>query len=207
MENKDKDYLEQVYSLSTPAETRALYDEWAETYDAEIMDNGYATPLRVARALAAQVKNLDRPVLDFGCGTGLCGAALIQSGFTAIDGADLSADMLAEARAKGVYRDLWQVHAGSDLPFDPGDYAAITAAGVIGSGAAPPETLDLLLDNLAPGGLLAFSFNDHALDDPEYEGRLRRAVEDGIVQILFQEHGPHLPAIGLNATVYVIEKA
>lgn len=203
----ENEYLPKVYNLSTPEETRLLYDEWAGSYDAEIMENGYATPLRVARALAAQLKNLDRPVLDFGCGTGLSGAALIQTGFTAVDGADLSADMLAEAREKGVYRDLWQVHAGSDLPFDPGDYVAITASGVIGSGAAPGETFDLLLDALAPHGLLAFSFNDHALRDPDYEGRLRSAIESGAAQVLFQEHGEHLPGIGLGATVYVIEKA
>lgn len=203
----ENEYLPKVYNLSTPEETRLLYDEWADSYDTEIMENGYATPLRVARALAAQLKNLDRPVLDFGCGTGLSGAALIQTGFTAVDGADLSADMLAEAREKGVYRDLWQVHAGSDLPFDPGDYGAITASGVIGSGAAPGETFDLLLDALAPHGLLAFSFNDHALTDPDYEGRLRSAIESGAVHVLFQEHGDHLPGIGLGATVYVIEKA
>jgi predicted TPR repeat methyltransferase len=203
----DKDYLDKVYTLTSPDETRQLYDEWADTYDDELIENGYATPHRVARALAAQVRNLDRPVLDFGCGTGLSGAALIHAGFTSVDGADLSPDMLAKAREKGVYRDLWQVYPGNDLPFDPGRYIAITAAGVIGSGAAPPETFDLLLDNLAPRGLLAFSFNDHALSDPAYEGRLNKAVDSGTAQILFREHGPHVPAIGLDATVYVLQKS
>ncbi|WP_172295082.1 class I SAM-dependent methyltransferase [Pseudoruegeria sp. HB172150] len=203
----DKTYLDKVYDLSTPDETRALYDQWSDSYDDEVLENGYVTPIRVARALAAQVKNLDRAVLDFGCGTGLSGAALIQTGFTTVDGADLSAEMLTEAREKGVYRDLWQVHPGGELPFDPGRYHAITASGVIGSGAAPPETFDLLMENLAPQGLLAFSFNDHTLSDPEYEGRMRSWIEEGKAHVLFQEHGDHLPKIGLKATVYVLEKA
>lgn len=203
----NKKYLEKVYRAHSTDETRVLYDEWAETYDDEVLENGYITPARVARALGAQITDFNRPILDFGCGTGLSGAALIQAGFTAIDGADLSADMLAQAREKQAYRDLWQVHPGSDLPFDPGKYHAITASGVIGSGAAPGETLDLLLNALNPRGLLAFSFNDHTLDDPDYEGRLHAAIEQGRAHVLFQEYGDHLPRIGMGATVYVLEKA
>ncbi len=201
-----KTFLDNVHSLETPEEIRTHYDAWAESYDDEVIDNGYATPMRVARALAAQIQNLDLSILDFGCGTGLSGAALIQAGFTAIDGADLSAEMLAQARDKGVYRDVWQVHPGGELPFDPGKYNAITAVGVIGSGAAPVEVLDLLIDGLAPGGLLAFSFNDKTLADPAHEARLRQAVEDGKVRIIFQEYGPHLPKFDMNATVYVLQK-
>lgn len=200
-------FLDKVHDLDSPEETRSYYDGWAKTYDAEVLDNGYATPARVARALAAQMQNLDKPILDFGCGTGLSGGALIQAGFTAIDGADLSAEMLAEAREKGIYRDLWQVHPDTDdLPFDPGKYSAMTAIGVIGSGAAPIEVLDLLIDNLAAGGLLGFSFNDRTLADPAYENRLRSAIENGRVHVLFQEYGDHLPKFDMKATVYIIEK-
>lgn len=199
-------YLDKVYDLTTPEETQAFYDAWAETYDQELLSNGYATPLRIARALAAQVHDMNAAVLDFGCGTGLSGGALIQTGFTLIDGADLSADMLAEAREKGVYRDTWQVQPGADLPFEPGKYAAITASGVIGLGAAPPETLPLLIRHLAPGGLLAFSLNDRAFADPAFSGALRDLLDAGTAETLFQEHGLHLPQRDISATVIVLER-
>ena len=49
-----------------------------------------------------------RTVLDLGCGSGLCGA-LIAPHADAIHGVDVSAAMLEQARALGVYREL--VHA------------------------------------------------------------------------------------------------
>ena len=48
-------------------------------------------------------------VLDFGCGTGLFGQALRLNGFANIDGVDLSADMLAQAKGKNIYASLAQI--------------------------------------------------------------------------------------------------
>jgi predicted TPR repeat methyltransferase len=202
----DDRYLDKVYDLPTIEETRALYDAWSGSYDSEIMENGYATPDRVARALAAQIRNLDAPILDYGCGTGLSGAALIAAGFTAIDGADLSADMLKGAMDKGVYRALWQVQPDGDLPFETGKYHAITATGVIGVGAAPPETFDLLMGALNPGGLLALSLNDHAMAEPAFTARLHDHIFKHQAKLMFEEYGEHLPGIDLKSTVYVLEK-
>ncbi|MGB8621840.1 MAG: methyltransferase type 11, partial [Paracoccaceae bacterium] len=79
--------------------------------------------------------------------------------------------------------------------------------GVISPGAAPAGLLDVALDALAPGGRLAFSFNDHALQDHAYTAALARHLADGSAVKLFEENGPHLPGAGLNSTVYVLEKA
>ena len=196
-------FLSDVYDLSTPDQTRALYDSWSASYDAEIAENGYATPGRVAEALARHAKNPVATILDFGCGTGLSGVALKLAGFAEIDGADLSADMLKGAAAKGVYRKLWQVEPGDPLPTG---YSAITATGVIGVGAAPVQVFDLILDALAPGGLFALSYNDHALADPRFEAKLRQHIDAGNARLLFQEYGTHLPGIDLKSNVYVIEK-
>ena len=130
-------FLDKVYDARDAASTRQLYDEWAATYEAEVAENGYVTPGRCAAALADQMTDLSAPILDFGCGTGLSGLALKTAGFEVIDGVDLSADMLAEARSKGAYRKLSQIEADTPLPHQPSEYAAIAAIGVIGAGAAP----------------------------------------------------------------------
>ncbi len=201
-----KGFLTSVYDLATTDETRDLYDRWSDSYDDEIIENGYVTPERVARALSAQIRDLHAPILDYGCGTGVSGAALIAAGFTTIDGADLSLEMLRQAQDKGIYRETWQVQPDEGLPFEPGKYHAIAAIGVIGVGAAPPETFDLLMHALEPRGLFTFSFNDHALADPAFTTRLNDWIFDEKAKLLFEEHGPHLPGIDLNATVYVLEK-
>lgn len=199
-------YLDKVYAARDPDAVRALYDDWAASYEAEIAENGYATPGRCAEALRNFTDDATRPILDFGCGTGLSGLALKLAGFTTIDGADLSADMLARAEAKGVYRSLAQVEAGRPFAHRPGDYDAIAAIGVIGAGAAPVSVFDAMMHGLARGGRVVLSFNDHALADPAHEAALNEWTDSGHARLLFRDYGPHLPGIGLKANVYVIEK-
>jgi Predicted methyltransferase (contains TPR repeat) len=198
-------FLDKVYAVSGAEATRDLYDAWSASYDAEVSENGYATPSRCADALAQAIEDRSKPILDFGCGTGLSGLALRLSGFTTIDGIDLSAEMLSQAEAKGVYRSLRQVDADAPLT-DTKDYAAITAIGVIGAGAAPLSVLDTLFNALGQSGLLCFSFNDHTLEDPAFEARVTDLVASGKARLLQREYGPHLPKLDLNSAVYVIQK-
>lgn len=200
-------FLDRVYAQATPEETRALYDAWAATYDAEIAQNGYATPGRVADALFRHLPEPDAPILDFGCGTGLGGLALKLAGFSTIDGMDPSPEMLDGARKKGVYRALERLDVQDKAPIAPGAYRAITAIGVIGIGSAPASTFDLLMRALPKGGLLGLSLNDHALSQPQYEGALNQWLDCGAARLLFRKHGPHLPGQNLKSNVYIIEKA
>ncbi|MFT7595269.1 MAG: putative TPR repeat methyltransferase [Paracoccaceae bacterium] len=199
-------FLNQAYGARDPASTRDLYDDWAASYESELGENGYATPGRCAAALRAHLEDPNAPILDFGCGTGLSGLALRLAGFTTIDGLDLSADMLKQAKAKDLYRDLHQIDAGAPLTHTPGTYGAITAIGVIGAGAAPISVFDTLMDGLASGGRFVLSFNDHALKDPANEGKLQSYLDSGTARLLFKEYGDHIPGIGIKSNVYVIEK-
>lgn len=199
-------FLDSAYDLPDRRATAGFYADWAASYDAEIAENGYATPARCAEALAVHGADPAAPVLDIGCGTGLSGLALRAAGFQAVDGTDFSAEMLAGAERRGVYRRLFQGDLAESLPA-PGAYANAVAVGVINPGHAPPETLDAVLAILPAGGLFVFSLNDHALADPSFPERVERLVADGAAELVSSEHGPHLPGIGLGATVYVLRKA
>ena len=85
-------------------------------------------------------------------------------------------------------------------------FIAITCIGVIGTGAAPVEVFDLVMDGLATGGLTVLSLNDHALAEPRFEAKLASYMSTGRAKLLFQDYGPHIPGINLNANVYVLEK-
>ena len=200
-----KDHLSRVYGLDTQDATNAYYDDWAATYDAELIDAGYVTPERCAAALASHMPDLGRAILDVGCGTGLSGAAFAKQGFTTIDGSDVSGGMLDIARRRGVYRDVVHADADDPFPFAAGSYAALAAVGVVGAGAAPVSVLDAMLEKLAPGGLIVFSFNDHTLADPDYPGAVERALDSGRFTLLSREHGPHIPKTKLEATVFVLK--
>lgn len=202
----DAGMIARAYAVGDMESVRKLYDDWAETYDQELGGHGYVTPQRCVDALAAHDPARRGPVADLGCGTGLAALALRDAGYTEIDGYDLSAEMLAKARETGVYRALRQediLAAGA-----AGDrvYANVVAAGLFSPGHAPPEGLDAALQLIESGGLFAFSFNDHTLADPAYLARVANLVDGGAAELLVKEHGPHVPGIGLEATVMVLRK-
>ncbi len=201
-----KDHLSRAYKLTDVDETQIFYSDWAATYDAEVTANGYATPERCAKALAGFTPEQDLAILDIGCGTGLSGKYLAAAGFSRIDGCDLNAEMLKVAETRKVYDRLWQSNLDDPFPFEDGTYDAITAVGVISVGAAPADFLYAMLKKLDSGGLAVFSFNDHTLEVPEYQCAVMAHTDCGAFELLFKEHGNHLPGKGMKSTIYVMRK-
>lgn len=185
-------------------ETIAVYADWADNYDADVSARGYRTPDRLAAALALHTPT-DVAVLDFGCGTGIGGAALRRAGFAVIDGTDVTAEMLEKAAAGGIYRKTWH-SSPDDMGFDDGAYAVIAAIGVVSLGAAPPQTLAPLVAKLPVGGLLALSFNGPTLEDQSYTDALETEISLGHVEVIFREHGPHLDDVGMGSDVIILRR-
>lgn len=188
-----------------------LYDAWAPSYNAELMEAGYVTPERCAAAVADLLteKHYDlatAPVLDLGCGTGLSGLALRAAGFEIVDGVDLSEEMLAVAEKHGCYRRLAAVDLSQPLTGMDGVYVHAVAAGVISPGHAPEETISQALQILPSGGCLVFSLNDHALEARTYEALVNDVVDCGLAEVVFKEYGPHIPARDFNAMIYGLRK-
>lgn len=190
-----------LWAPRSVTETRAIYADWADSYDVDVMGAGYATPTRLAQALRDHIAADDR-ILDFGCGTGLSGKALTHAGFTDVHGTDISPEMLDHAQNAGVYAQLWQSEPGT-IDTRHGPYAAIVAAGVISLGAAPPETFETLIGALPAGGLLAFSFNDPTLTDGSYDAYLDGLIAAGKLSVLHRANGPHLPAKDMGSDIII----
>lgn len=199
-------FFDRAYGTTKQADVQDLYEDWAETYDKDVTENGYQTPARCAAALAAHLSPHDAPIFDFACGTGLSGAALASVGFSVIDGVDISQAMLDIAAKRGVYRTLSAVEPEAEPDFTPGIYAAISAMGALSPGAAPAIYFDHLLSRLSPGGLMVFSYNDHTLTNPDYTDRLDAALANGIARERFREMGVHIEKLGSKSMVCVLEK-
>ncbi len=149
--------LGEAYALDGPDAVRRLYAAWAESYDADFaagMD--YRLPAEVARAYVEA--GGAGPVLDVGAGTGLVGAALGGLGFAgAIDGMDLSPEMLDRAARLGVYRDLFAADATQPLA-GRGPWAGVVSAGTFTHGHLGHGALAILA-RAAPAGRFAISVN------------------------------------------------
>lgn len=85
------------------------FDTFAATFEAKLARLAYRAPSLVGAALedAGLVPDASLDVVDAGCGTGLCGQ-IVAPYARHLVGVDLSAGMLAHARAKDVYHDLVQ---------------------------------------------------------------------------------------------------
>jgi SAM-dependent methyltransferase len=147
--------LNAAYALHGPDDCLRLYRDWAATYDADFAQGmDYLMPAHVARAFLAA--GGQGPVLDVGAGTGLVARALRDMGFGgAIDGVDISAEMLARATEKGLYRHLSR--ADVTLPLTLGLYSGIVSSGTFTHGHVGPEALPHLLAAAAPGAQFAVS--------------------------------------------------
>ena len=200
-----KNYLNEVYSGDTN-DSRELYASWAATYDEEVQKNGYVTPKRIARALKEVVADQSDFILDYGCGTGLSGYALQAAGFENIDGLDVSKEMVTLAEEKSIYRNLKVFDPSTEIPIYSNQYKIITAIGVIGAGAAPLQVFDGLFTLLPQNGLFAFSFNDHTLNDPNYEKKVDYCLSSGRAIMLHKSYGNHLPKAKLKSNIYILKK-
>ncbi|MGD1923064.1 MAG: class I SAM-dependent DNA methyltransferase [Paracoccaceae bacterium] len=199
--------LDGAYSLTTTEEAKSFYDGWAAGYEDELAENGYITPQRCAEALAQHASMPWAPLSEFGCGTGLGGLALKAAGFESIDGYDISEEMLAKARAKDVYNVLGTVDLSQPLDgFEPGTYQNAAAIGVLSPAHMQATVIDEILNLLPEGGCFVFSLNDKSLADGSMESRILALTEYNVADLLFKDHGAHLPGIDLQSTVYVLRK-
>lgn len=156
--------LDRVYAAATPGELADAYAAWAATYDRETAELGYCLPFLIPGWLARHLPAGAGPVLDAGCGTGLTGPCLRALGYDAVEGLDMSADMLAIAESRGAYGVLKQGMLGETLPWPDGHFAAFVSAGVFTAGHAPAAGLRDLVRITRPGGLAVFTVRDRLLD-------------------------------------------
>jgi predicted TPR repeat methyltransferase len=97
-----------IPGAATPAYVARLFDQYAPRFDAHLVDGlGYRAPALLREAVGQMCARAGRAMhfprtLDLGCGTGLAGVAF-RDCVDQLEGVDLSAGMIAEARAKGIY--------------------------------------------------------------------------------------------------------
>jgi predicted TPR repeat methyltransferase len=127
----------QVPQSAAPAHVARLFDQYAPRFDEHLIDGlGYRAPTLLRDAVAEACAHANRPMhfgraLDLGCGTGLAGAAF-RDCVEHLEGVDLSAGMIAQARTKGIYDALYVGDVLDHLrPLADGSFDLILAADVL----------------------------------------------------------------------------
>lgn len=129
-----------------------------------------ATPEELAYFEAA-IRRFGEPVLDLACGTGRIMMPLIAKGFD-VDGSDISADMIALARAdaaKRGFKPILTVQPMHELDLGRA-YRTIYICGSWGLGGRRDydrQTLTRVYQHLQPGGALLITHHNLPYDDDE----------------------------------------
>ena len=159
--NSPKELLSRAYALSSDEETRALYRDWASTYDETMMGGlDYLTPQKTAKLLSTVVKDKTVRVLDVGAGTGLAGQSLAELGFANIDALDYSNAMLGVAKlreqgGKPVYQNCIQADLNKRLTLEDNAYDAMICTGLFTHAHVGANCLPELFRILKPASYFA----------------------------------------------------
>lgn len=181
---------------------RALFDGYAPAFDLALTEGlAYRAPELLLRAVeAARPAMKFGTALDLGCGTGLAGAAFRPFADWLV-GVDLSPEMLARARGKGLYDRLVEDDVLRFLTEEKGNaarYHLVIAADVF-----------VYINDLAPvmrlatpvfDGLIAFSVETHAGDGVVLRDTLRYAHGAAHVRAALRSAGLKLISIDSVST-------
>jgi predicted TPR repeat methyltransferase len=185
-----KSLLERAHSLSSEAETRALYADWAHSYDKTMIDGlGYLSPAKSAKLLAGKVMDKSARILDVGTGTGLVGRELAKLGYTNIDGVDYSAPMLEVARKTGAYKKLLESDLNQPLGLGDDTYDALICIGTFTHGHIDADCLDELFRILKPGGRFVTAIRMDYWHSAGFDKKVERLSSEGAIKTVVCEEG------------------
>ena len=198
--------FEKAYDRKDKEEVISLYRDWAEHYDAELGDNEYVAPQRGAALFAEHVPDRTARIIDIGCGTGLVGRFLLRYGFADIDGLDISAEMLAQAKKAGAYGKLMQADLTAGLDIPDASYDAVISVGTFTHNHVGPQGLDEVLRIVKAGGIAAVTVNGGAYVEDGYRAKFDQLVADGICDIVDERDEDYIVARGIQGRVVTLRK-
>ena len=179
-----KRILERAYALKTPDEAKALYRDWAISYDQHLeKELHYIAPVCITQILVNLLTDPRASILDIGCGTGLVGAYLVSHGYSAIDGLDFSAEMLDQARNKRIYQTLIQGDLNTMLDIPDQTYEAGISCGTYTHGHVKAAALDEILRVLRPGACLACTIHREVWQSAGFDSKIAQLRATGVAEL------------------------
>jgi predicted TPR repeat methyltransferase len=149
---------DEVPARASDGFVESVFDSFAASFDTKLERLRYRAPQLVADEVARWCGAPQRTlrIADAGCGTGLCGP-LVAPFAAHLAGVDLSTQMLARARERGVYDDLTHGELSSFLRANPDSFDVIVCADTLCYFGALDEPIQAACAALRAGGMFVFT--------------------------------------------------
>ncbi|MBM85324.1 MAG: methyltransferase type 11 [Rhodospirillaceae bacterium] len=188
-------YVKRLTTMTADENSQEVYEDWAPAYESSMVgEYGYIAPRISVDLFSSLVTDTNAKIIDLGCGTGLVGVELVKRGYRQIDGLDISENMLAEARSKGVYRDLIQANMTKPLGI-PRSYEAAIGVGCFGNGHVGPDHFEDLIGTVATGGVVVFYMNGIPYEQDDYPRHFRALEERGVWRVVTLEQSNYMQTL------------
>jgi predicted TPR repeat methyltransferase len=204
------EWLNRAYSAKGLTDLRSLYDEWADSYDKDLVqpNQDYVAPTLAAATLAKHLgpeQPLDKiRILDAGCGTGLVGAALAKLGAKHISGIDLSPGMLKVAGNLRVYENLDTTDLSKSLEEGTDTFDAITCIGTLTHAHVGPEVLSEFVRLTKKGGWIVATVLDDIWEEIGYRAEIDKLIANEKVKLVSADSGDYRRGAGVSARMVVL---
>jgi predicted TPR repeat methyltransferase len=179
----EKSYdLSEAHSVETPDDSKQLYRNWAQTYDASFAQRrGYSYPKHIAQVYKSYSSMSDDPILDVGAGTGLVAEELLKVSSSVIDAIDISPEMLQQSKAKDLYRDYIEADLSKELPLADSTYGAVVSAGTFTHGHVGPQAFNELIRVAKSNALFCIGVNAQVFDNNGFGSALAALQADDLI--------------------------
>lgn len=152
------------------------YDDWANSYEWDLLDMGYRLHEVATTLLMDNVENSKSEecfIIDIGCGTGFVGTSLRKKGFNGVlHGIDENETMLRVAERKSAYDDLFWQHVSPDEKIDiPDDamYDGLACIASFGVDHIHPKMLPIFVNRVKSDGILVITAANHPREETDKE--------------------------------------
>lgn len=168
------------FTQADPEYIRGIFDAYADSFEDSLSGLSYCVPQLIA-STSQQIVSADYThkkkaftitplhVLDLGCGTGLCGYYLNNKLYNLeMTGVDLSSEMLAQAKKKQLYQQLYCSDILQFFDQQNNPYDLIVAADVFTYFGKLEAVFNAVSQHIKKDGFFIFSITQNLLNDSDY---------------------------------------
>ena len=203
-----KKWLDIVYNEKSSVKLKQHYKSWANDYDQDLIDWGYAYPSQLKKIMSHDIRvKKNSKILDAGCGTGLVAEALSDMNFKNIIGLDYSMDMLNVAKDKKIYTRLVQESLNKKTSLRSNQFDIVLCTGVLTSGHVGAKAINELIRVTKNKGYLILSIAESIYEKLGFKDEIEKNREQ-LLKIKISKPFIALPNHKSSATskMYVFQR-